>query len=239
MGFEEEKKMDDEMIVVTGYKRSGTSLMMALVGELGVELQYCRDFEAALREFHGGKNDFYYEDAKLTAKKAQQGETVWFDGAVKMFSHVVTHNVMQAPPHPESNVKVIWMRRDPAKIERSIRRYKKPNTKYVGPGGVSSSTLENELEIISKLDELHQEALRELPNVLTVEFEDLLKNPVEVAKVVSEFIGRPCDSKVMEGYLKLVNPDKADSASTPTTTLKNNAVSLSPTTVGKNFPLQC
>ena len=92
----EEKKSDEpEMIVVTGYKRSGTSLMMALVEKLGVKLHYCQEFEAALRAHHGGKNDFYYEDAKLSAKKAPEGETVWFDGAVKMFSHVVTHNVKQ------------------------------------------------------------------------------------------------------------------------------------------------
>jgi len=215
MGFEEEKKKEDEMIVVTGYKRSGTSLMMSLVEKLGVELQYCRDFEAALRAHHGGKNDFYYEDANLTSKKAPVGQEVWFDGAVKMFSNVVTHNVKQVPPHLEHSVKVIWMKRDSAKIERSIRRYKKPNTKYFGPGGVSSSTLEDELEIIAKLNELHEEAIRELPYVLTVDFDDLLKNPVGVFKVVSEFIGRPFDTSAVEKYLNLVNQDKASSAATP------------------------
>ena len=217
------KNDGDEMIVVTGYKRSGTSLMMALVEKLGrVELQYCPHFEAALRAYHGGKNDFYYEDAKLTAKKIQPGSrTVWFDGAVKMFSHVVTHNVKHVPPHLENNVKVIWMYRDPSKIERSIRRYKKPNTVYAGPGGVSSSTLEDEMAIISKLDELHQEAIRELPHVLTVNFDDLLANPVAVAKQLSEFLGRPFEMKMVDEYLELVNKDKAALASSPETNKKN------------------
>ena len=48
MKFQEEKKEqfdDGEMIVVTGYKRSGTSLMMALLKNLGVGLNYCHKFE--------------------------------------------------------------------------------------------------------------------------------------------------------------------------------------------------
>ena len=224
MAFEEEKKSEEpEMIVVTGYKRSGTSLMMALVEKLGIELHYCPDFEAALRAHHGGKNDFYYEDAKLSSKKAPEGETVWFDGAVKIFSHVVTHNVKQAPPHLQSNVKVIWMKRDPAKIERSIRRYKKPNTAYFGPGGVSSSTLEDELEIIGKLEDLHGEAQRELSHLLTIDFDELLKDPVEVAKLVSEFIGRPFDMKVVEEYLKVVNRDKMEDSITNAPAKKSKA----------------
>ena len=123
-----------------------------------------------------------------------------------MFSHVVTHNVKgHVPPHLVENVKVIWMYRDPSKIERSIRNYKKPNTKYYGPGGVSSSTLEDELETIARLNELHKEAVRELPNLLTVKFDDLLSDPTEVAKIISEFIGRPFETKMVDEYLELVN----------------------------------
>jgi len=217
--FSEEKKCDDkeEMIVVTGYKRSGTSLMMALVSKLGVELQYCRKFEAALRAEHGGKNDFYYEDSRLTAKPANQGETVWFEGVVKMFSTVVTHNVQQVPSElfNSDHVKVIWMRRDPAKIERSIRRYKKPGASYTGPSGVSSSTLEMELEVLSRLEKLHEEAIQKLPSVLTIEFDDLLSNPMQVAKDVANFLGKPFSPSMVDQYLQLVNPDKAESAAKP------------------------
>ncbi|CAB9498820.1 expressed unknown protein [Seminavis robusta] len=220
--MEEEKKEQEEqreMVVVTGYKRSGTSLMMALVEHLGVDLCYCEEFEAALKEHHGGKNDFYYEDAKLSAKKAN-GE-VWCDGAVKMFSHVVTHNVKQAPPHLQSNVKVIWMKRDPALIERSIRRYKKPNTKYVGPGGHSSSTLEDELEIIAQLDEFHQEAQREL-DLQTIQFEDLLQDPFQVAQMVADFLGRPYDSDKVHQYLKLVNTQRGNKENNKPTNSNSN-----------------
>jgi len=210
--FQEEKKddMEEEMVVVTGYKRSGTSLMMALVENLGVDLNYCPQFEADLREFHGGKNDFYYEDAKLTAKKVPTGGSVWFNGAIKMFSHVVTHNVRHAPPERSNNVKVIWMSRCPSKIERSIRRYKKPGKSYKGPGGHSSSTLEDELNIIGKLNDFHSEAVQAMgTNILTVEFDELLKNPVSVAKDVAKFLEKPYDDSMVNEFLKLVNPNKA------------------------------
>jgi hypothetical protein len=200
-------RIEEEMIVVTGYKRSGTSLMMALVEKMGVDLHYCQEFEEQLRTHHGGKNNFYYEDSKFTAKKVSTEESLWYNGAVKMFSHVVTHNVKQVPSHlfTSENVKVIWMWRDPTKIERSIRRYKKPGIKYTGPGGHSSSTLEDELEIIGQQNNLLVEAIRELPQVLTVDFDDLLQDPAGVGKRASEFIGRPFNTSDLDEYLKLVN----------------------------------
>ena len=71
------------------------------------------------------------------------------------------------------------------------------------------------MEIIGKLDVLHLEAEQELHNVLTIDFEDLLMDPVEVTKLVSEFIGRPFDVKVVQEYLTVVHRDKAASSMAP------------------------
>ena len=219
----EAQKTDDgrqpQMVIVTGYKRSGTSLMMAMVEKLGTKLHYCPKFEEHLRETHGGKNDFYFEIFELSATKLSPGSTVWYDGAVKIFSHVLTHNVKSCVPAHllnSSNVKIIWMRRDKSKIERSIGKYKAPNASYVGPMGKSSMSFNDEKNVIAKLDDFHREAEAELPNMLTVDFEDLVQNPYKVAKVVAEYLEKPYDDLVVHNYLQLVNNDKIDVSPTAT-----------------------
>lgn len=211
-----------QMVIVTGYKRSGTSLMMAMVENLGTPLHYCQKFEDKLRATHGGKNDFYYEIFELSATKLQPGDTVWYDGAVKIFSHVLTHNVKTCVPAHllnNSNVKIIWMRREKAKIERSIGRYKEPDTPYVGPLGLSSMSLNDEKKVIAKLDDLHREAEEELPDMLTVDFDDLVRNPYDVAKTVAEYLEKPFDDSMVQHYLQLVNKDKVEMTPTVTATV--------------------
>jgi hypothetical protein len=211
-----------QMVIVTGYKRSGTSLMMAMVEKLGTPLHYCEDFEAKLRAGHGGKNDFYYEIFELSATKLPPGTTVWYDGAVKMFSHVLTHNVKTCVPEHllnSSNVKIIWMRRESSKIERSIARYKEPDIPYVGPLGKSAMSLNDEKKVIAKLDDYHREAMAELPDMLTVNFEDLVRNPYDVAKVVAEYLEKPFDDSMVQSYLRLVDKDKVELTPTVTPTV--------------------
>jgi hypothetical protein len=205
---------------------------MALIQKLGIELQYCPDFEAALREGHGGNNDFYYEDARLTHRKiappegGNKKEEIWFEGkAIKMFSHVVTHNVQHVPPQLAANVKVIWMYRDASKIEQSIRKYKKPQVKYTVPGGIGlGSTVEQDLVVVDQLEDLYQEAVQKIPNLLTVEFENLLKDPVGVAKVVADFLERPLDSSMVDEFLKVIRKDKTPAEAVSENDLGNGGI---------------
>ena len=185
------------MVVVTGYKRSGTSLMMALVGALGVPLNYTPAFEAALRRGHGGSNPFYYEHAPFTASPSPPRS---FEGAVKVFAPVLQHNL----PADRGHVFVLWMRRDPAAMERSLRRYKAPETPYAGPAGHSSSTLEDDLANIASLEAWHRDAELRNPHLLTVDFDELLEAPREVMRRVAAFLSRPCTPSMAEAFERLI-----------------------------------
>mmetsp|Transcript_3411 Transcript_3411/g.5093 ORF Transcript_3411/g.5093 Transcript_3411/m.5093 type:complete len:236 (-) Transcript_3411:371-1078(-) len=223
MKFQEEKKEqfdDGEMIVVTGYKRSGTSLMMSLLKNLGVELNYCHKFEKVLQDYtakskFGGKNNFYFEDPEICNFKAKEGKEIWYKGGVKMFAHVATDNISHVPDDLQQNVKIIWMHREAAKIETSIRRYKKPGVEYLVPGAPYSTYLEDDLEVISVLDELHLEAIRKHPNVLTIEFDDLFKDPAGVVKDVAKFLDKSCDNHMVDKFVNLLDLSDKVPSSTP------------------------
>ena len=185
------------MVVVTGYKRSGTSLMMGLLRELGVPLHYTPAFETELRSFHGGGNPFYYEHASFTGSACAAEH---FDGAVKIFSPMLQHNL----PVDRKRVRVLWMRRDPAAMERSIRRYKLPGTTYAGPGGHSSSTLEDDLAAIANLEVEFREAERTIPHLLPVEFDKLIATPGDVMRTVAAFLSVPFTGAMAEAFKTLI-----------------------------------
>ena len=54
------------LAVGCGAKRSGTSIMMRIIKELGIPIHYDEDDDDYYRNYHGGHNEHYFEDRKMS-----------------------------------------------------------------------------------------------------------------------------------------------------------------------------
>ena len=100
------------VVIVSGLPRSGTSLMMQMLGAGGLPL---------LTDSHRQPDDSnprgYYEYAPV--KRMHVGETAWLSGATGRGVKIVSALLMALPPHIPA--RVIFMRRDLDEVVRSQR----------------------------------------------------------------------------------------------------------------------
>ncbi|MEM7128386.1 MAG: sulfotransferase domain-containing protein [Chloroflexota bacterium] len=189
--------MTQEIIVVSGFKRSGTSLMMHIVQQLGIPLFFDTDYEQFLKEhLPDTSNAYYYEhpaivgvfDVKPDDLRQLQGF------AVKAFIFAL----MQWPDNLDIPIKIILMKRDLNDVIQSMQKYKEHpdwaqflRNKERAGYRVSRENLEEEIQRLSEFsyEKARQKfEAREKNAIHEVEFSQLLYNPFTTVKGVAEFL---------------------------------------------------
>lgn len=163
------------MYVVSGFKRSGTSLMMRLLETAGIECVYYPFNEKELKERKAPKNEYFYE-CQLSMRGFYEKEIPFLDGkAFKTFSFAIREIPKKA------DVKIIYMERNIQGMFESLRKM------YSGDELIRQIVSYRMFKLTDKDEWLLKKTLR-------VSFDKLLSSPEEELKKVSEFIGIKMDT---------------------------------------------
>jgi glycosyltransferase involved in cell wall biosynthesis len=166
----------ESITIVSGYKRSGTSLMMKLVQELGVPPHYDDKFEDYLKNDYGAENPYFYEDKDLVHK----GFGAEF--APKLVGKVVkifTYGLENIPPKEIPRCKIIVMCRNKKCVEASIGVYKQEAKK-------GHLTLQDDLCNLAQLD--HHVVAKQYGGHI-VDYDELCDNPEKTIPLLANYLG--------------------------------------------------
>lgn len=181
--------MDSEIIVVSGLPRSGTSLMMQMLDNGGVEVLTDRVRTADTDNPRG-----YYEFEK--AKKTKQ-DASWMPQARGKAVKMVSQLLYDLPAG--ERYKIIFMERD---LEEVLDSQEKMLQRLSQPAAAPREAMKRSFT-------LHLERLGEwLPRqqnmeVFRVCYNELISSPEEQARRVREFLGGKPD---VEGMVRTVDP---------------------------------
>ena len=181
-----QRQLVEEGIVVTGFPRSGTSLMMQILKAAGIEI-----FTDEKRAADANNAQGYFElDA---VKNALVDQAFLHDLPGKAIKVVFPLLRFLKPAIP---LKVVWMDRDFGSTLKS--QY---NMKKVEPKGASFQLLEN----MQKERALHESWLNQHDHVsyVRIKYENLIQNPKEQLTRLSRFLNWPDQ---IEELIKVVNP---------------------------------
>jgi hypothetical protein len=180
--------MNNEIIIVSGLPRSGTSLMMQMLDNGGIEV-----VTDGIRSADTDNPKGYYEFEKV---KAIKRDTSWLPDTRGKAFKMISQLLYSLPPSEE--YRIIFMERDfdemLASQEKMLQRLGKP----VAP-----------CEEIKQAYSLHLKRLHEWlgqqrnVQVLQVSYNVLLEKPREQAERLNQFLGRHAD---IEGMVKTVDP---------------------------------
>jgi len=182
-----EKK--DYIIVVSGLPRSGTSMMMKMLEAGGLPIMTDN-----LREPDANNPNGYYEFERV--KQLTDGDFDWIPDAGGKVVKIVTGLVMNLPS--DHKYKVIFM-------QRAMKEVLASQKKMLGRLGQQDDKVEDE-----KMRKIYQEHLKQVnawiakqPNieVLYVNYNTMLGNPLESLQKVNEFLGGEMDVDVMAGVI--------------------------------------
>jgi len=182
-----EKK--DYIIVVSGLPRSGTSMMMKMLEAGGLPIMTDN-----LREPDANNPNGYYEFERV--KQITDGDFDWIPDAGGKVVKIVTGLVMNLPS--DHKYKVIFM-------QRAMKEVLASQKKMLGRLGQQDDKVEDE-----KMRKIYQEHLKQVnawiakqPNieVLYVNYNTMLGNPLESLQKVNEFLGGEMDVDVMAGVI--------------------------------------
>ena len=114
-------------MLVTGFKRSGTSLMMELLRRAGFAPHFDADFEHYLVHTYAAQNEYFYEDAAIVHGgaalcDARLAQLAAGQQAAKVFAYGINDAVRRAAA--AGTVRVVMMRRHESAIKSSIAAYK-------------------------------------------------------------------------------------------------------------------
>lgn len=179
----------DYIIVVSGLPRSGTSMMMKMLEAGGLPI-----LTDNLREADANNPKGYYEFERV--KELPNGDYGWIPEAGGKVVKIVTGLIMHLPP--DARYKVIFMQRAMKEVLSSQR-------KMLGRLGKEDDKVEDE-----KMKKIYQEHLKQVnawiskqPNieVLYVNYNTMLENPLESLQKVNEFLGGGMDVSLMAGVV--------------------------------------
>jgi hypothetical protein len=177
--------------VISGYPRSGTSLMMQMLAAGGIDV-LCDDFRKP--DEHNPRGYYEFEHA---LKLGGEGETTdWVAQAVGRAVKVIAYQMRLLPI--EYNYRVIFMRRKIVEVLASSRKMKLTREQ--------PALSEREQILAFKTEYVVYEAwLLKQPNMcaLFVNYNDLLANPREHIERVSAFLGVPLD---VDEMIKAIDP---------------------------------
>ena len=181
--------VENEVFIVSGLPRSGTSLMMQILGAGGIKLAY-DDHRPADQNNPNG----YFELEKVKTLKQDNSWIVDYKGnALKVLFHLLEYL-------PQTlKYKIIFMQRNLDDIiasqDRMLESYKKPVNQD-----------KDRIKILFK-NELWRTMnwLNKQKNmqVLNIELSDVVKNPLITLQAIPDFLGRDMDLNAMN---TVVNP---------------------------------
>jgi len=179
----------DYIIVVSGLPRSGTSMMMKMLEAGGQPIMTDN-----LREADANNPNGYYEFERV--KELPNGDYGWLPEAGGKVVKIVTGLIMELPS--EYKYKVIFM-------QRAMKEVLSSQKKMLGRLGKEDDKVEDE-----KMKKIYQEHLKQVnawivkqPNieVLYVNYNTMLGNPLESLQKVNEFLGGEMDANIMAGVV--------------------------------------
>lgn len=181
--------MDGEVVtVVSGLPRSGTSLMMMMLEAGGMQV-----LTDKIRTADEDNPEGYYEFERV--KQIEQDQS-WLEDAkgkgVKMVAELLKH----LPP--DYTYKVIFMRR---KMDEILASQKQMLIRRGEPTDRVSD--ERMAKLFTEYLERVEAWIAEQPNmeVIYVSYNEVLENPVEEAKRISEFLGNTLNVEKMVGVV--------------------------------------
>ncbi|MDL1909432.1 sulfotransferase domain-containing protein [Chloroflexi bacterium CFX6] len=182
-----EKK--DYIIIVSGLPRSGTSMMMKMLEAGGQPI-----LTDNLREADANNPNGYYEFERV--KQLPEGDYGWVLDAKGKVVKIVTGLIMHLPS--DYNFKVVFM-------QRAMKEVLSSQKKMLGRLGREDDKVEDE-----KMKKIYQEHLKQVnawiakqPNieVLYVNYNTMIGDPLDSLKKVNEFLGGGMDVNVMAGVV--------------------------------------
>lgn len=187
--FKADNERQQNIIVVSGLPRSGTSMMMKMLEAGGIP-----PLTDEIREADTDNPKGYYEFERV--KQLDKGDTEWLaqahNKAVKVISALLQHL-------PDGyHYKIIFMQRHMPEILASQR-------KMLVHRGEEADKMDD-----AKMAELFEKHLRSVEqwmaqrekfDVLYVHYSDALRDPQTQAERVSEFLGRELDVERMTGVV--------------------------------------
>ena len=177
------------IVIVSGLPRSGTSMMMKMLDAGGLPI-----LTDNLREADANNPKGYYEFERV--KELPNGDYGWIPEAGGKVVKIVTGLIMNLPS--DARYKVIFM-------QRAMKEVLSSQKKMLGRLGKEDDKVEDE-----KMKKIYQEHLKQVnawiakqPNieVLYVNYNTMLENPLESLQKVNEFLGGDMDVKVMAGVV--------------------------------------
>ncbi len=174
--------MDAEIIIVSGLPRSGTSLMMQMLASSGVETVTDNIRTADTDNPRG-----YYELEKV--KKIKE-DASWLPETRGKAFKMISQLLFDLPP--SERYRIIFMERDLDEMLVSQEAMLQRRARPAAPREDIKRAFQKHLE------RLH-EWLPEQPNmaVVYVKYSDLINNPEEQARRISDFLGGKANPKAM------------------------------------------
>ena len=184
-----QNKRGNEIVVVSGLPRSGTSMMMKMLEAGGIA-----PLTDEIREADKDNPRGYYEFERV--KKLDKGDVAWLEKAEGKVVKVISALLKHLPD--EYNYKVIFMQRHMPEILASQR-------KMLVRRGEDADNMDD-----ARLAELFAKHLGEVERQLTqsnnvdllyVHYSDALQDPQSTAERVAQFLGRDLDVESMVGVV--------------------------------------
>jgi hypothetical protein len=182
----------EQVVVVSGLPRSGTSMMMKMLEAGGLEV-----FVDGIREADVDNPGGYYELERV--KKLREGDIEWVKQARGKVVKVISELLRWLPP--DCDYRIIFMQRHMPEILRSQQKMLANRMESrTGPSD----------EEMTELFQAHLEqvdawlAEQDNMDVLRVHYADLLENPREPLALVNRLLGGVLDVDAMAA---VVDPD--------------------------------
>jgi hypothetical protein len=179
--------------IVSGYPRSGTSLMMQMLEAGGLPVLRDEKYRPA-----DERNPRGYYEIKAALKLGAEGQTTdWVAGAQGKAVKVIAYQLRFLPP--EFTYRVVFMRRRIAEILASSGEFKLPGSE-IKLLRADSPLSEREKILAYKTEYVIYEAWlmkqKHLP-ALFVNYNDLIDNPAAPVARLRDFLGLPLDADAM------------------------------------------
>ncbi|MBE9523859.1 MAG: sulfotransferase domain-containing protein [Chloroflexi bacterium] len=184
-------KSKEEIIVVSGLPRSGTSMMMKMLDAAGIP-----PLTDNIRTADDDNPKGYYEFER--AKKLKEGDVAWLPDAQGKVVKIIGALLVELPANYK--YKVLFMRRKMDEILAS-------QNKMLARRGEDQKVDD---ETIAKLFQKHIQQvefwMQNQPNLdyLDVEYNEMLKNPKPQVEAIVRFLGREMDIDTMAA---IVDPE--------------------------------
>jgi predicted AlkP superfamily phosphohydrolase/phosphomutase/tetratricopeptide (TPR) repeat protein len=181
-----ETTSNNDIVVVSGLPRSGTSMMMQMIEAGGIEV-----LTDGQRTADSNNPKGYYEDERI--KKLAQDNSWVGDGQGKCMK-VIAQLLKQLPK--KYNYKVVFMKRDMGEVLRSQQIMLKRNPDEF-PMAIANA-FQKELDFVQNWAKTEPSV-----SILYLDYKDVIANPVENAEKISAFLGKPLS---IEKMAQVVDP---------------------------------